>query len=123
MRFEYNSAFVNVAFKASEFSGNFGGVGPAAPPGVLAFCSVAVQERFFEVFLYDDEGRTTERDYPFSSIPIQDGGPDGITRIDVTGSPVVVIHDGIVKVFYANYFDGPKPEQLWRLNTGWKLVP
>ncbi len=123
MRFVFHPEFVGVAFKEDGFSAALGGVGPAPPPGVLAFVSVGIQERFFIVYLYDDEGRTYTRRYPFATIPIQDGGPDAITKIDVTGSPVVVLHDGIVKAFYCNFFEGSKPEQLFRLNTGWKLEP
>ena len=123
MRFEYNEQYVGVAFKADGFSGNLGALGAALPGGALAACSFDAQGRFFSLWLYDDAGRTYTRRYPFAAVPIEDGGPDHITRIDVTGSPSVVCHDSVIKVMYANYFDGPKPEQLFRLNTGWRLVP
>lgn len=123
MRFVMHEEYIGVAYKEGGFTGALGGVGPATPPGVLAFASVGYQERYFVLWLYDDEGRTYTRTYPFESIPLENGGPHGIHRIDVTGSLVVVLHDGVVKVFYANYFEGSDPEELWRFNTGWALEP
>lgn len=116
MRFEYNGQYLGVAKKADGFFGNMGGVGPACPPSVLAFCSMGAQEREFRLFLYDDEGRETKTTIPFASVPIQDGS---VERINITGSPVVVLHDSIVKVFYVDFF----VRALYRLNTGYKLVP
>ncbi len=122
MRFVLHEEFIGVAYKASGFTANLGGVGPPVPNGVLAFCAAAVQERYFRLFLYDDAGQVTERTYPFVSIPITDGGPDGLTKIDVTGSPVVVCHDNVVKVFFSNY-RGTQPAYLMRFNTGYRLEP
>lgn len=115
-RFEYNSQYVGTAKKADGFSGDMGGVGPACPPGVLAFCSMGAQEREFRLFLYDDFGRETKTTIPFASVPIQD---ESVASINVTGSPVVVLHDDVVKVFYVDFF----ARALYRLNTGYRLVP
>jgi len=123
MRFEYHPEFVGVAFKADGFSGNLGAMGAALPGSALAACSVDVQGRYFSLWLYDDAGRTYTQRLDFANIPIEDAGPDNIRRIDVTGSPSVVCHDNVIKVMYAQYFDGPKAEQLFRLNSGFKLVP
>lgn len=120
MRFVFHPEYVSIAFKSEGFTASLGGVGPAPPPGVLAFCAAAIQERYFSLFLYDEQGNVTTKRYPFAEIPITDGGPDGMTRIDVTGSPVVVVHDGVVKCFYANY-RGTQPAYLMRFNTGWRL--
>jgi hypothetical protein len=121
VRFVYHPEYVGVAYKEGGFSANMGGVGPGLPPAVLAFVSVGVQERYFVVWLYDDEGRTYTHRYDFADIPMQDGGPSHITRIDVTGNPIVVLHDQMVKVFFAMYRDGPEAEQLFRFNTGYRL--
>lgn len=116
MRFEYHPEIVGTARKADGFSGDMGGLGPACPPSVLAFCSMGAQEREFRIYLYDDAGRTYEGTYPFGAIPIQDGS---VGSINVTGSPVVVLHDSVVKVFYVDFY----AKALYRLNTGWRLVP
>lgn len=123
MRFEYNAAFVGVSYKAGGFSGNLGAMGAAFPGSALAACSFDAQGRYFALWLYDDQGQTYERRYPFETIPIEYGGPDRIARIDATGSPSVVCHDRVVKVMFAMYRDGPEPEQLFRFNTGYRLVP
>lgn len=127
MRFVHSPEFVSVAFKADGFSGNLGALGGALPNGVLVACSVDVQARHWDFWLYDDEGRTYALRLNFASIPIEDGGPDAIRHIDVTGSPSVVAHTTggmtVIKVMYAQYFEGAKAEQLYRLNTGWALVP
>jgi hypothetical protein len=116
MPFVYHGDFLGAAKKADGFFGSMGGVGPACPPSVLAFCSMGAQEREFRVYLYDQEGRETKAIIPFSSVPIQDGS---VERINVTGSPVVVLHDQVVKVFYTDFF----ARALYRLNTGWRLEP
>lgn len=116
MRFEYHGDYLGVVKKADGFFGNMGGVGPACPPSVLAFCSMGAQEREFRLFLYDDEGRETKTTIPFESVPIQDGS---VPAINVTGSPVVVLHDSVVKVFYVDFY----AKALYRFNTGYRLVP
>lgn len=116
MRFEYNAQYVGVAKKAEGFSGDMGGVGPACPPSVLAFCSMGAQEREFRIYLYDDFGRERQATLPFEDVPIQDGS---VGSINVTGSPVVVLHDNVVKVFYVDFY----AKSLYRLNTGFRLVP
>lgn len=116
MQFVYHGEYLGVAKKADGFFGNMGGVGPPCPPSVLAFCSMGAQEREFRLFLYDDMGRETKTTIPFSTVPIQDGS---VERINITGSPVVVLHDNIVKIFYVDFFQ----RALYRLNSGYRLEP
>lgn len=116
MPFVYHKEFVGIAKKADGFYGSLGGVGPACPGGVLAFASMGAQEREFRLFLYDEAGRETRATLPFASVPVEDGS---VERINVTGSPVVVLHDNVVKLFYVDFFQ----RALYRLNTGYRLEP
>lgn len=124
MKFVHVPENESTAFKAGDFSGNFGGMGTQdlnIPPSVLVFCAVEIQRRFFTLFLYDNEGGVTTWIRKFDHIRIEDGGPNQVKEIHVTGNPVVVIHDNMLKVFYAQYFEGSEPEQLFRWNTGFRL--
>ena len=126
MRFVFSPEHVGAAWKAANFSGDFGGLGPPLPPGCLAFVSQGAQERRFEFWAYGDDGREYRQTYQFDRgspgvlwVPIQDGGPNGVQSINVTGKPVLVCHDHILKAFYADF----KDRSLWRFNTGWRVQP
>lgn len=121
MRFDFDPNFVSVAFKAEHFAGSMAVDGPPCPEGILIALAMDAQARFFSILLRDDEGREYVRQYPFGSVRMEDGGPSRLSRIDVTGTPGVAIYGDIVKGFYANYRQGGEAE-LWRFNTGYKLI-
>jgi hypothetical protein len=100
-----------------------GGVGEPLPADCLAVLSIRARERQFSLWAYSPEGEVT-RTYRFDDIPIEDAGPHLLTgRIDPTGSPTLTYHDGFLKAFYAQWGRGEIPEQLFRLNLGYRLVP
>jgi hypothetical protein len=123
VRWEYDASRVGTAYKAGNASGNLGGVGEPLPPGCLATLSTRTREREFVLWAYSPAGEVT-RTYRFDAIPIEDAGPNLQTgRIDPTGSPTLTYHDGYLKAFYAQYGAAQVPEQLFRLNLGYRLVP
>lgn len=123
MRWAFDSTGVGVAFKADNASGNLGGLGEPLPPGCLATLSTRTREREFVLWAYTAEGEVMHT-YGFDDIRIEDPGPHLLTgRIDPTGSPTLTYHDGFLKAFYAQYGKGEIAEQLFRFNTGFRLVP
>jgi len=123
MRWEYDGSRVGVAYKAPEASGNLGGVGEPLPPGCLAVLSIRTREREFVLWGYSPEGEVMQT-YRLDFIPIEDAGPNLVTgRIDPVGSPTLTYHDGYLKAFYAQWGAARASEQLFRFNTGYRLVP